>query len=67
MRAAARQADEINEQVILENCAPVNDCMSEISNTQVNDAKNLDVVMSMYKLIEYSDKCSRTSGSLWQH
>ena len=65
--AAARQADETNKQVILKNCAPVTDCRSEVSNTQVNNAKNLDVVMSMYKLIEHSNKYSRTSGRLWQH
>ena len=41
--------------------------MSEISNTQVDNAKDTDIVMSMYNLIEYSDKYSKTSGSLWQY
>ena len=53
---AARQADERNEEVIFKNCALFTDCVSEIDNTQVNDAKDLDVVVPMYNFIEYSDK-----------
>ena len=30
---------------------------------QVDDAYDLDVVMSMYNLIEYSDDYSKTSGN----
>ena len=41
--------------------------MSEINNTQVDNAKDLDIVRPMYNLIEYSDNYSKTSGSLWQH
>ena len=29
--------------------------MSEINNTQVGSAKDIDIVMPMYNLIEYSD------------
>ena len=47
----ARQADERNKGVIFKNCAPFISCISEINNTQVNDAKELDVVMPMYNLI----------------
>ena len=64
---AARQADERNEEVIFKNCALFTDCVSEIDNTQVNDAKDLDVVVPMYNFIEYSDNYSKTSGSLWQY
>ena len=55
------------ERVILKNCAPFIDCISEINNTQTDNAKDLDVVMSMYKLIEYSINYSEISGSLWQY
>ena len=41
--------------------------MSEINNTQVDDAKDIDIVMPMYNLIEYSDNYAKTSGSLWQY
>ena len=34
---------------------------------QVDDAHNIDVVMSMYNLTEYSDNYSKTSGILQQY
>ena len=37
------------------------------NNTQVNNAKDLDIDMQKYNLIEYSDNYSKTSGSLWQY
>ena len=53
-----------NKKVILKNCAPFTKCISRINNTQVDDADNIDVVMSIYNLIEYSDNYSKTSGIL---
>ena len=53
---AARQADERNKGVAFKNCAPLTNCISAINNTQVDNAKDIDIVMSMYNLIEYSDK-----------
>ena len=35
-------------------------------NEHVDGAENLDIIMLMYNLIEYSDNYSDTSGSLWQ-
>ena len=43
------------KKLILRNCAPFIDCISEINKTQVDNAKDIDVVISMYHLIEYSD------------
>ena len=65
--AANADASNTNKKVIFKNCAPFSICISEINNTQVDNAKDLDVVMSMYNLIEYSDNYSETSGSLWQY
>ena len=62
-----RQANERNKGAIFKNCAPFTHCISEINNTQVDNTKDLDVVMPMYNLIEYSDNYSKTSGSLWQY
>ena len=62
--AAARQADERNKGVIFKNCAPFINCKSEINNTEKD---NVDIVMPMYNLIEYSDNYSKTSGSLWKY
>ena len=42
-------------------------CISEINNTQIDNAKDIDIVMPMYNLIEYSDNYAKTSGSLWQY
>ena len=41
--------------------------MGETNNTQINNAADINVVMKIYNLIEYSDNYSRTSGSLWQY
>ena len=65
--AAARQADERDKGVAFKNCAPFPNCISEINNTQIDNAKHIDLVMPMYNLIEYSDNYSKTSGSLWQY
>ena len=65
--AAARQADERDKGVAFKNCAPFITCISEINNTQVGNAKDIDIVMPIYNLIEYSDNYAKTSGSLWQY
>ena len=64
---AARAADGDNKKAVFKNCAQFTDCITELNNTQVDNAKDLDVVMLMYNLIEYSENYSKTSGSLWQY
>ena len=39
----------------------------KINNTQIDNAKDIDIVMPMYNLIEYSDNYAKTTGSLWQY
>ena len=53
--AAGADAKSSNKKVIFKNCAPFTCCISKINNTQVDNAKDIDIVMSMYNLIEYSD------------
>ena len=65
--AAARQLDERNKGVTFKNCAPFTKCISRINNTDIDNAQDIDIVMPMYNLIEYSDNYSKTSGSLWQY
>ena len=65
--AAARQADERDKGVTFKNCAPFTKCISRINNTDIDNAHDIDIVMPMYNLIEYSDNYSKTSGSLWQY
>ena len=64
--AAARITNRNDEQAILKKYAPFTDCITEINNTEVDNAKDLDVFMLIYNLSKYSDNCSRTSGSLYQ-
>ena len=64
---AARRLDERNKVLIFKNCAPFTDCINGINNTQIDNAKYIDVVMPMYNLVEYSNNYSKTSGSLWQY
>ena len=63
----ARQADERNKDLVFKNCAPFTSCIREINNTQVGNAKEIDIVMPMYNFIEYNDNYVKTSGSLWQY
>ena len=44
-----------NKKVLLKNCAPFTNWISEINNTQVGDAHDIDAVTPMYNLIEYND------------
>ena len=63
---ATKQADERDQGVTFKNCAPFTKCISRINNTDIDNAKDIDIVMPMYNLIEYSDNYSKT-GSLWQY
>ena len=64
---AARQADERDKGVAFKNYAASTNCRSELNNTQLNNAKDIDIVMPMYNLVEYSDNYAKTSGDLWQY
>ena len=66
--AAQGQANNvIIKRVILKNCVRFTNWINRINNTQVDDAHDIDVVMPMYKLIEYSDNYSKTSRILWHY
>ena len=65
--AAAAAVNNANKNAIFKNCAPFTNCISEINNTQIDNAKGIAIVMPMYNLIEYSDNYAKTSGSFWQY
>ena len=46
---------------------PFTSCKTEINDPQVNYAKDIDIIMPMYNLIEYSNAYSKTWGNLWQY
>ena len=64
---AAHDANNTNKKAIIKVWAPFTDCISEINNTEIDNAKDIDAVMSMYHLKEWSNNYSKTSGSLWQN
>ena len=45
-------------QVSFKNCAPFTKCITKIDGTTIDDAEDLDLVMPMYNLIEYSSNYS---------
>ena len=65
--AQGAAANNTNKKVIFKNCAPFTNCIREINNTQIDNAKYIYIVMPMYNLIEYSDNYAKTTGSLWQY
>ena len=55
-----------NTNVAFKNCAPFTRCVTHINDEHVETAENLNIIMPMYNLIEYSDNYADFSGSLYQ-
>ena len=55
-----------NTNVAFKNCAPFTRCVTHVNDEHVETAENLDIIMPMYNLIEYSDNYADSSGSLYQ-
>ena len=63
-----RASNAVNAtRLALKNCAPFTKCNLEINDEHVDMAENLDIVMPMYNLIEYSDNYQDTSATLYQY
>ena len=56
--AADADANNTNKKVIFKNYALFTDCISKIHNTQVDHAKDIDIVKPMYNLIEHNNNYS---------
>ena len=56
-----------NTRLALKNCAPFTKCNLEINDEHIDTAENLDIVMHMYNLIEYSDNYQDSSATLYQY
>ena len=52
-------------EVAFKNCAPFIKCITKIDGTTLDDAEHLDLVVTMYNLLEYRSNYSETTGSLW--
>ena len=59
--------DRQNRPVILKNNAPFISCITRINGELIEDADDLDVVMPMYNLLEYSKNYRKTIGSLYNY
>ena len=59
--------DKKNRPLILKNNAPFVLCITRINGELIEDADDLDVVMPMYNLLEYSKNYRKTIGSLYNH
>ena len=46
---------KINKKLTFNNNAPFRSCISKISNTFIDKAEDLGIVIPMYNLLEYSD------------
>ena len=56
-----------DKKLALKNNAPFLSCILKIKNTLIDNAEDLDIVMPMYNLIEYSKNYRKTTGSLWNY
>ena len=63
----AANAVDADTRLALKNCAPFIKCSLEINDEHVDTAENVDIVMPMYNLIEYSDNYQDSSATLYQY
>ena len=55
------------KKLVFKNIAPLINCISKINGIKIDNAEDLDVVMLMYNLLEYSKNYRKTAGSLWNY
>ena len=67
LSAAANENDKAEKDVVFKNNGPFRSCMTKINNTLMENAEDLDIIIPMYNLLEYSHNYSMTSGTLWNY
>ena len=60
----AANANKRNKSTAFKNNAPFISCIFNINNTFIDNAEDLDVLMPIYNLLEYSKNYRKTTGSL---
>ena len=55
------------DKIFLKNNTSFITCISKFNGVKIDNAKDLDVVMPMYNLLEYSKNYRKTTGSLWNY
>ena len=56
-----------DKKLAFKNNAPFTSCISKINNTLIDNAEDLDIVIPMFNLLEYSENYRKTTGSLWNY
>ena len=56
-----------NKNLAFQNNAQFINCISKINGVKIDNAEDLDIVMPMYYLLEYSKNYRKTTGSLWNY
>ena len=56
-----------DKKVICKNFSSFTDCMTEMNNRQVDNAKDLDFIMPMYDSVLYSNDYPKITRNLWQY
>ena len=59
--------DAYDKKLAFKNNAPFTSCLLKINNTLIDNPEDLDIVMPMHSLIEYSKNYRKTTGSLWNY
>ena len=57
----------VERKLVFKNNAPFINCISKVNGVKIDNTEDLDVVMPMYNLLEYSKNCKKTTGSLWSY
>ena len=57
--------DNVNTKVAFKNCHPFTRCEIHLNYELTENSDNLDIIMNMYNLIEYSDNYSDATASLY--
>ena len=60
-------AKKQNKNLAFKNNAPFINCISKINGVQIYNAEDLDFVLPMYNLLEYSKNYKKATGSLWNY
>ena len=55
------------KKLVFKNDASFINCITKINGIKIDTAEDLDVVMPMYNLLEYSKNYKKTTGSLWNY
>ena len=59
--------DAYDKELAFKNDASFTSCILKVNNTLIDNAEDLDIVMPMYNLLEYSKNYRKTTGSLWNY